>query len=111
VLRKKSIQSQILAVEARDGDRWCRILAAENLFLRKQLAFYVERQVKPRRADDATRITLVADRVVENLCMAKCKSLSISWISRGEPFQAISVPPASRSHVTLGRNEPVRQPR
>jgi putative transposase len=35
-------------------------LAAENLFLRKQLAFYVERQVKPRRADDATRITLGA---------------------------------------------------
>src|SRR5229473_5051716 len=35
-------------------------LAAENLFLRKQLAFYIERQVKPRCADDATRITLVA---------------------------------------------------
>src|SRR5229473_1223433 len=35
-------------------------LAAENLFLRKQLAFYVERQVKPRRADDRTRSTLVA---------------------------------------------------
>jgi putative transposase len=34
-------------------------VAAENLFLRKQLAFYRERQVKPRRADDATRITLV----------------------------------------------------
>jgi hypothetical protein len=34
-------------------------LAAENLFLRKQLA-YIERQVKARRADDATRITLVA---------------------------------------------------
>jgi hypothetical protein len=34
-------------------------LAAENLFLRKQLAFYIERQVKPL-ADDATRITLVA---------------------------------------------------
>jgi putative transposase len=34
-------------------------LAAENLFLRKQLAMYLERQVKPRRADDATRITLV----------------------------------------------------
>jgi putative transposase len=33
-------------------------LAAENLFLRKQLALYLERQVKPRRADDATRITL-----------------------------------------------------
>src|SRR5262245_38810967 len=35
-------------------------LSAENLFLRKQLALSVERQVKPRRADDATRITLVA---------------------------------------------------
>src|SRR5262245_31201772 len=35
-------------------------LSAENLFLRKQLALYMERQVKPRRADDATRITLVA---------------------------------------------------
>jgi len=34
-------------------------LAAENLFLRKQLALYRERPVKPRRADDATRITLV----------------------------------------------------
>jgi hypothetical protein len=35
-------------------------LAAENLFLRKQLAFYVERNVRPRRLDDATRIALVA---------------------------------------------------
>ena len=34
-------------------------LAAENLFLRKQLALYVERQVKPRRATDARRLTLV----------------------------------------------------
>ena len=35
-------------------------LAAENLFLRKELALYVERHVKPRRADDATRVTLAA---------------------------------------------------
>ena len=34
-------------------------LAAENLFLRKQLAQYQERQVKPRRANDATRRVLV----------------------------------------------------
>ena len=34
-------------------------LAAENLFLRKQLAFYVERNVRPRRLDDAARIALV----------------------------------------------------
>jgi|SRR5262252_6839739 len=41
-------------------------VAAENLFLRKQLALYVERQVKARRADDATRIVLVAlSRLVE----------------------------------------------
>ena len=34
-------------------------LAAENLFLRKQLAQYQERQAKPRRANDATRMALV----------------------------------------------------
>ena len=36
----------------------CR-LAAENLFLRKQLALYLERQVKPHRAKAATRLALV----------------------------------------------------
>src|SRR5215475_3040546 len=34
-------------------------LAAENLFLRKQLALYRERHVKPRCATPATRIALV----------------------------------------------------
>jgi putative transposase len=34
-------------------------LAIENLFLGKQLALYLEREVKPRRASDATRLTLV----------------------------------------------------
>jgi hypothetical protein len=34
-------------------------LAAENLFLRKQLALYQERQVRPRRATNATRMALV----------------------------------------------------
>ena len=34
-------------------------LVAENLFLRKQLALYTERQVKPRRPDHPTRIALV----------------------------------------------------
>ena len=33
-------------------------LAAENLFLRKQLASYIERQVQPRRTDNASRIAL-----------------------------------------------------
>jgi hypothetical protein len=34
-------------------------LAAENLFLRKQLALYRERQVKPRQASDPLRLALV----------------------------------------------------
>jgi putative transposase len=34
-------------------------LAAENLFLRKQLALYLERKAKPRRAKAATKLTLV----------------------------------------------------
>jgi putative transposase len=33
--------------------------AAENLFLRKQLALYQERRVKPKRPDLATRVVLV----------------------------------------------------
>ncbi len=35
--------------------RPCVALAAENLFLRKQLALFQERKLRPRRADDATR--------------------------------------------------------
>lgn len=34
-------------------------LAAENLFLRKQLALYQERHVRARRATDATRIAMI----------------------------------------------------
>ena len=34
-------------------------LAAENLFLRKQLAFYQERKVAPRRFDNVSRFVLV----------------------------------------------------
>ena len=36
-----------------------RSLQAENLFLRRQLALYKERGIKPRRIDAATRISLV----------------------------------------------------
>jgi putative transposase len=34
-------------------------LAAENLFLRKQLGFYQERKIRPRRIDRPTRLMLV----------------------------------------------------
>src|SRR5215471_9533042 len=36
-----------------------RALAAENLFLRKQLALFQERKVKPHRAHDSTRLIMV----------------------------------------------------
>jgi transposase InsO family protein len=36
-----------------------RALAAENLFLRKQLALFQERKVKPHRAKDSTRLIMV----------------------------------------------------
>ena len=36
-----------------------RALAAENLFLRKQLALFQARHAKPRRADDPTRLIMV----------------------------------------------------
>ncbi len=46
--------------------RWClsllqlhSALAAENLFLRKQLALYQDRKVKPRQADRWTKISMV----------------------------------------------------
>jgi putative transposase len=61
-------------------------LAAENLFLRKQLALYMERRVKPRRADDATRIVLVGlSRVLEwrsLLTVVKPETL-IRWHRKG----------------------------
>jgi hypothetical protein len=35
-------------------------LAAENLFLRKQLGFYQERKIKPRRTSPPARMTLIS---------------------------------------------------
>jgi putative transposase len=55
ILRLAGDLLQVVARSARSRAQ----LDAENLFLRKQLAMYAERRVKPRRADDATRIALV----------------------------------------------------
>ena len=48
-----------------DTFRWLRLsvrssrsIKAENLFLRRQLALYIERGIKPRRIDQVTRIAL-----------------------------------------------------
>ncbi len=55
----------ILVQLAAEAVRWCglvlrsqRSIEAENLFLRRQLALYVERGVEPRRMDSATRVAL-----------------------------------------------------
>ncbi len=55
-------------------------LAAENLFLREQLALYRELQVKPRRASDPRRLTLVL--------LARC----FAWRSLIRPFPPIRIP-------------------
>ena len=61
-------------------------LCAENLFLRKQLAFFQERQVEPRRLNDAARICLVLwSRLFnwrEALVVVKPATL-IRWHRRG----------------------------
>ena len=44
-------------------------LAAEDPFLRKQLALYMERQLKPRRATAATKLTLVL--LSNTVCVAR----------------------------------------
>jgi hypothetical protein len=45
-------------------------LAAENLFFRKQLACYIERQVRPRRTDNASRMTLVLPVSIRRMARA-----------------------------------------
>jgi putative transposase len=61
-------------------------LVAENLFLRKQLAFYRERAIEPRRLTDAARICLVVwSRLFnwrEALMIMKPETL-IGWHSKG----------------------------
>ena len=41
------------------GTRSSTAIKAENIFPRKQLALYLEREVRPRRATDATRLSMV----------------------------------------------------
>jgi putative transposase len=61
-------------------------LMAENLLLRKQLAFYQERQIRPRRLTDAARLSLVFWSTLCNgksaLVIVKPGTL-IGWHRRG----------------------------
>ena len=72
-------------------------LAAENLFLRKQLALYEERQMQPRRATDATRLAMVwlshwfdwraALRVVQPETFTRWHRQEFRLLWRGNPRQ------------------------
>jgi hypothetical protein len=86
-------------------------LVAENLFLRKQLALYVERQVGPRRADDAIRLTLVGlSRFIEwrQLLIVVKPGDADPMTSQGIPtvlameIEARSVPDVSSSPLPAG---------
>ena len=48
-------------------------LQAENLFLRRQLALFMERGVRPRQIDAATRVSLVSWR--------RCSTGGARWSS------------------------------
>src|ERR1043166_6002025 len=55
-------------------------LAAENLFLRKQLALFQERKVKPRRAHDSTRW-----RMATLSRMFQWRDALVNWQLSGDP--------------------------
>src|SRR5450755_3333626 len=77
-------------------------LLAENLFLRKQLAFYQERQVRPSRLTDAARLRLVFWSRFCNwksaLVVVKPETL-IGWHRRGfKLFWKLKSRPGRPSH-------------
>jgi hypothetical protein len=80
-------------------------LAAENLLLRKQLALYVERQVRPRRADDATRIALVVlSSLIDWRRLLSCDARHAHPIaSQGVPVVLAMEVTASRPTAMAGR--------
>jgi hypothetical protein len=58
---------EIASLLVEDAFRWVLLLfrsaetlRTENLFLRRQLALYIERGVRPQRIDAATRVSLAA---------------------------------------------------
>ena len=84
-------------------------LAAENLFLRRQLGLFQERKVKPRRADDSTRWLMVALSHLFNwrdgLIAVKPESL-IRWHRKGfRLFWRYKSKPAGRPPLPVNIRE------
>jgi putative transposase len=95
-------------------------LAAENLFLRKQLALYQERQVQPRRATDATRLIMVlASRVFDwkDALISVRPETFVGWHRRGfkllwrwksRPIGRPPIPKNLRQLIlTMARDNPI----
>ena len=60
-------------------------LTAENVFLRKQLAFYQERKVVPRRFDNASRylLVLLSRFFAWRDCLGECHAEDVGWHRAG----------------------------
>jgi putative transposase len=93
---------------------------AENLFLRKQLALFVERKTKPRRASDATRLVLALlsqpfawrEALVivkpETLIRWHRKGFRLFWRWKSRPRGRPRLPEDLRALITeMARNNPV----
>jgi hypothetical protein len=74
-------------------------LAAENLYLRKQLAFYKDRRIKPRRTSYPTRLTLLWLSRWFNWrsCLSRRphQPVTLAAISVGQPSSRITLMPSS----------------
>jgi len=88
-------------------------LAAENLFLRKQLALFQERKIKPRRADDATRwLMATLGRVFQlrNALLNVKPDTPIRWQRRGfRLFWRWKSKPTGRPRLSQNLQELIRQ--
>jgi hypothetical protein len=76
-------------------------LAAENLFLRKQLTLYVERRLRPRRADDATRIILASVSISNSLSGRDRKLDQVPAV--GDPTHMMQIGRANRVCTSEGQ--------
>ncbi len=101
------------------GTRSSAALKAENLFLRKQLTLYLERKAKPRRADNATRLSLALlsrlfvwkDALVivgpETLVRWHRKGFRLFWRYKSKPLGRPRMPAELRELISeMARSNP-----